>query len=600
MALLLGLLFILLCTDAAKATDRDFTYSHVTLVVVPGLTYSSLIASQDPTVQSMIYHFGIALLSPGNPHKPDAVENLYATVFAGDTANIRNPNKDLLIRTIAFSNRPASVQIVRSATLTEAAMICEGVRERHDAVVVCGLPPVDPKSGEWDQLSVAIIAEPLGASLLRSATTQTLGLVALRDIAPTVLHLAGFPIPPTMTGVPIYSSLWVAGGSGFGRTPSSFRILERMDTISRLNQRTLLPTMWTYGSVSLIALLVALWSLAHGVTIAPGALRYFIRMMMALPLALLIAPVFNPQTLPVYGALIAGIGIALGAIPSMGAIAALTAAVVLIDGVTGTHLVAVSALSGYWLSGIRFYGIGNEYMGVAIGSLLVVPYFMARRWPGIWKKRGASALLAALFAAALFVLSYPAFGAKAGGAITAMTAFVPVWLHLTRQRALTWRVFALSALAGFAMVFVWAVVAHFTGARVTHIQTATEHASHGDVGYIWHIALRKAKMAVLTATVPGVLATYIGLIPAWLLWKRTPLRERVRAFLAADPVFGGIMRCAVGTSAAALMFNDSGFVAMVFIFGSVCVTMIHEMLGTRAVVEEVDNGSGKTLAADVI
>jgi hypothetical protein len=377
-----------------------------------------------------------------------------------------------------------------------------------------------------------------------------------------------------------------------------------MARLAHLNARILLPTMWLYGTISFVALLAALWSVSTGkrqlqgkravhiilpsqrvvtstaltADTQPSLLRYFLRMAAALPLALLLAPLIDPHSLLSYGAAIVCCGLLLAAIPSMGGLAALTVFVIVVDGFTGTHLVARSALSGYWISGIRFYGIGNEYMGVLIGYALVASYYLYRSHYLDPIPAFRNALLAAVYLAIAVALSYPAFGAKAGGAVTSLTAFIPAWLHLACGRKLTWRTFAASAIAGFALVFVWAAVAHFTGARVTHIQTAAAHATHGDIGYIWHVALRKAKMAILTATVPGVLLTYVGMIPVWLLWKRTTLRDRVREHLAADPLYNGLVRVAIGTSAAALLFNDSGFVAMVFIFLAPAVTLIHEML----------------------
>ena len=41
------------------------------------------------------------------------------------------------------------------------------------------------------------------------------------------------------------------------------------------------------------------------------------------------------------------------------------------DGLTGTTLVSQSVLSAYALAGIRFYGIGNEYMGLLLGGALL-------------------------------------------------------------------------------------------------------------------------------------------------------------------------------------------------------------------------------------
>jgi hypothetical protein len=365
-----------------------------------------------------------------------------------------------------------------------------------------------------------------------------------------------------------------------------------MDAVAHLNQKILLATMWAYGLISGGAVLASLWSLSRGIVLWPRLQRYMLRVMMAAPLALMIAAIPDPGNAWFYGLSIAAIGLILGAIPRVEALMTLTAVVIAIDGFMGSPLVARSALSGYWISGIRFYGIGNEYMGILIGSAMVGAYAVAMRWRSAIRGALLSALLAVCLASLLFVLSYPAFGAKAGGAVTAMVAFVPAWFALTKGRRVDDRICVASAIAGFALVFVWAGFATLTGGRTTHIQVAAAHAVHGDAGYIWHMTLRKAKMAVATAIVPGVITTYIGMIPVWFLWQKTSLKNRVREYLATNPVLGAVMRAGIAGSTAALLFNDSGFVAFVFLFGCLSLTLMHEMLGKSLSLEAGSTPAG--------
>lgn len=550
---------------------------RVALIVCPDLTYRS------PLVASLARSSAVALLSPGEPRKPDPIANLYATLYAGDTANTKNPRRNLLLRIIDQPQYRGRVMVrtIRDPVSVERAVQSAGAHGIE--AVVCGLPPLEAGSREWDRLSVLIVARPgetPPASSLTSATTQTPGLAALRDVAPTVLAGAGIPVPDIMAGHPVHPAR-VA--------PST---LASMDTLAYLNQVILLPCSWVYGFIAGSALLTTLWTLSKGIVWRPRLQRYLLRVMMAAPLALMLSAMANIPAAWSYGAAIVLLGAVLGLIPRDDLLLGLTAAAITVDGLLGSPAVARSALSGYWISGIRFYGIGNEYMGILIGSALAAAAGAARHGGDSLRTPAGGALLAACCILILFVLSYPAFGAKAGGAVTAMTAFVPAWRWLVLRRPVTVRVCAASAIAGFAVVFLWATIASATGARETHIQAATDHAAHGDLGYIAHIAVRKAKLAVATATVPGVIVTYVGFIPIWLLWRKTSLKTRIRAFLAREVVFGGIMRAAVAASVAALLFNDSGFVAFIFLFGAPCFTLLSEMLGhTDAACETLTEAS---------
>ena len=158
----------------------------------------------------------------------------------------------------------------------------------------------------------------------------------------------------------------------------------------------------------------------------------------------------------------------------------------------------------YALAGIRFYGIGNEYMGVLIGGALLLAASVRTDTPaagvgiGLW------------FGLVAFVLSFPAYGAKAGGAITAVTIFVIAWRRL-RGLPMRWTHSAAGLAAGFLIVFTWALAGHWLPIRRTHIDTAVGALGHGRFGYIAGVALRKVGLAVRVTLHPGTLLGLLGL-----------------------------------------------------------------------------------------
>ena len=150
--------------------------------------------------------------------------------------------------------------------------------------------------------------------------------------------------------------------------------LRRMDRMVRINQEAQVPVFWTVGlGASAIVFSTLGLLLAGRMAGWVGWLsRYGICVIASWPLALLLTPLWNPLTLHAYLAVILGATALLALLPSPTAIFSLTALVLVGDGLTGTTLVSNSALSEYALSGIRFYGIGNEYMGVLIGGALLL------------------------------------------------------------------------------------------------------------------------------------------------------------------------------------------------------------------------------------
>ena len=115
----------------------------------------------------------------------------------------------------------------------------------------------------------------------------------------------------------------------------------------------------------------------------PRWLVFGIVPLLFLPAALLLAPILIPPTLWEYALRIVAwqFGLAFFALAlarisrcNLPVTVALTnIALILGDILTGQNLLKDSLLSGYALSGIRYYGIGNEYLGVVLAFALTDP-----------------------------------------------------------------------------------------------------------------------------------------------------------------------------------------------------------------------------------
>ncbi len=533
----------------------------------------------------------VALVSPGLPRGADPVANLYATVSAGDQINTSNDyngllqrdlfaagaDQDVTIEEFGDVSNPKSLAALRSRIETIRASSTKSASA--PGIMLVGVVPTDNSPRPWDSLTPIVWIScgrgSTDASLqptLSSDTTQTAGLISLRDIAPTILQAEGAPIPDSMSG---HAAHVVFLGSSRSRD----QMLVRMDDLVRTNQRGLTPFGWTYGIVAGMVFFISIFQISAKKPRFSLVLRFVLRMVIAMPLALMIAPLGYVADVPGYLTEILAVDLIFAAIPSVGALVTLIAVAITLDAYTGTTLVSRSMLSGYWLSGIRFYGIGNEYMGILIGTALTGWAILINKDENTTQAR-ISALLAAWFMVVLIALSYPQFGAKAGGAVTATAAFLPCWLAVSRGKKITFWNFVLSVAIGFSLVFAMSAVAHHFGSRETHIQAATTALQHGRLGYIAHVAVRKAKMAVKVALMPGTLTAIICLFPIIFFWRRAKLRPMVATFLSKRRIYGVALTAGLWGMLAAALFNDSGSVAALLLFGTLVLPLLHEMLGT--------------------
>ena len=453
-------------------------------------------------------------------------------------------------------------------------------------------PPLLP-DGSWNSLTPFLALNVGTLNSLSSDTTQTPGLIAARDLAPTILSLLQVPAPLQMTGAPVRPA------------SVSEAALARLDRLVRLNQEAQDAIFWAVGLVAGAIVFSGLGLyLTRRLTGRTGQMaRYGLRILSAWPLALLLAPLAGPHTVNQYLLEIAAAIGLLALLPSPTIIFSVTALVLVGDGLTGTHLISNSALSEYALSGIRFYGIGNEYMGVLIGGALLAcvaaptPVASADPSPasgrGVRKEKNAPGPiftplplagvgvgrncrgwgLLLWFAFVTFVLSFPAFGAKAGGAVTATATFLIAW-RLLQNRRVRWTHLLGSIALGFALVFLWALLSHVLHLRRTHLETAADALGQGRFGYIAGVSLRKMGLAVRVALHPGTLLGLLafaglGLAIRKLLWTQ------VTVYLSQKPGETAILKAGLWGCLVALLFNDSGIVAAILILQCLALMLLH-------------------------
>lgn len=440
--------------------------------------------------------------------------------------------------------------------------------DTHPRCTVLLVVPTAPLRGAaWDSLTPCFrysSARPR-APVMQSATTQTWGLVAARDVAPTVLALLRVPAPIQMTGAPMEAA----------PVPTNDVLprLHRLDTVTRLNQQAQTPFFWTVGVLGGVVLLLGIGLAFGGPNATPPrvrhAVRYCVRALASLPLALLLAPLVPWHTLPALYACAAALVLLLALVPTPSALLSATALILVIDGVSGTALVSQSLLSVYALPGIRFYGIGNEYMGLLLAGTLTLAgtLFFAKCPPRA---------MTLLFALVVVALSFPSFGAKAGGAVTATATFWVAWRAL-HHRPVGARHVLLGVAVGFAVVLLWGALGHWLPLRRTHIETATAALGHARFGYIAGIVLRKLGLAVQVALHPSTLAGLLGLAVAAVLARRVP-PARFAALRARHPRFAALWKAGLWGSLVCLLFNDSGVVAAILLLTGLALVGLHGLL----------------------
>ncbi len=425
-----------------------------------------------------------------------------------------------------------------------------GIAAAQTAALGSRLVVVSPyaRAAEYAQnerlMPVLVWGKDVPAGLLLSPSTRRPGLVTNTDFAPSVADYFGImrsefrPLPFGFAWSVQPSSVSVMSGS----VPKAARISR--DAIQQARGMRLLPYL---AAVLGFWLLAATAAVCRGFT--PGAWTL-------VPLAALAAALFA-VSLPSFWVLLPcvfGLTLALtrfvGRSSALAFMAAGVTLALITDLVTGNHLMQRSLLGYSAIEGARYYGIGNEAMGLLLGAALTA---IAHFWPAGKATRLALALLMGGI-----VLLLGSAGAKAGGVLVSLAVF-GTFLYAVSGRRWTGRTAILltavvaggMALTALGDAFLMPAHAH------SHIGEAVRRIASGGPGEAGDIIRRKlmveGRLAYHSA---WAVLLWAGVLCTGILWQRTPLKRQLKgqaeaAFRAAGLV--GIFAC--------LLLNDAGVVA---------------------------------------
>ncbi|HOV43299.1 MAG TPA: hypothetical protein PLE01_05210 [Syntrophothermus lipocalidus] len=395
--------------------------------------------------------------------------------------------------------------------------------------------------------------------IIYSATTRRDYLAANLDIAPTILKFLGVKSSYLMEGREIETHAFI-GENKLGEVAALFKETAFVNQLRA-------PLVKGYVGAEIVVLLLMLFVLFF--TKQDKYARWVEFLVFALacvPLVLLVAP-FIPVRNPVgfvgltVVLLLAAVGTIFRAAGSSVlnrflTIALLTVLLLDIDVITGCQLIKSSVLGYDPSSGARYYGIGNEYMGVLIGTTIIAATIAYQKWRNRFWLVGTGAF----FALQVFILAAPNLGANAGGTIAALAAFALTVILMSGLRLRARTVLGIGLLVVSLVVLMAALDMQRPPELQSHIGRAANMIISGGWTEAYGIITRK-------------LAMNIKLI-RYTIWSRVFLVSLATlAVLLYRPhgviksigeeypyVLRGLVGVVTGAFVA-LVFNDSGIVA---------------------------------------
>jgi hypothetical protein len=240
-----------------------------------------------------------------------------------------------------------------------------------------------------------------------------------------------------------------------------------------------------------------------------------------------------------------------------GVICLFTLVVLGIDVMTGSRLQLATPFGLSVLEAGRFYGIGNEALGIygisglfgAAWAALVLLRSSARlaaSGGGPSSRRPAVLAVAAVAVFAVFASGWPGFGGKVGGTI----AMVPCFLLLAMAVAgirLNWRRVLLVAVSGLALFAVFALISYLVPATGhSDIGVFAGNTLHGRSG---GLLLRKinSNLGSLSVNAFSPLVPIVAIVTGLMLWRPAWFRlHNAPLAYQAEPPMGPLLRPVLG------------------------------------------------------
>ncbi|SKA04566.1 hypothetical protein [Selenihalanaerobacter shriftii] len=492
-------------------------------------------------------------------------------VESGDTARVESVRSALLIKRFIQLKKET---IQRADELL--GKVLNKINLQKDQIMIATPTPSDRAQKEGRKLTLTILAgKGVDRGLLTSSTTKRSGIIANVDIAPTILDSLNVKNKPIqMIGNPIY-------------TISTSRALINL---KRLNDQIIKTFTWRPTLIKGFILLQIIILILAAIIILfknriPDFLKnlveYFLIVLLVIPLFLLLSKYFISFSL--YSAIGLFLLLSLGIVYLLKRVVAheIDTVLIILNLISGlliydlwneAGLIKRSVLGYSPVIGARFYGIGNEFMGLLIGTVLIGITGLFDRFPK-WSK-WKDFILPLLFILVILTIGHPKIGANFGGLLTSLAAFTFTYVLIKGYQFNVKQILFIIILVGVAIggLVIYDTIA--SNRSTTHIGRTVLLIKNGGFSEFIRIIHRKVSMnlKLLQWTIwTKVILSFIFILAILFKYPAGVVRQIIDDYSFLRYGFSGVICGSIVT----MLVNDSGVVATATLLLPAVVTFVY-------------------------
>lgn len=426
----------------------------------------------------------------------------------------------------------------------------------NDVVYIASAFPSKLAYKNKERLSPIVKFKGNEKGLLSSSTTRRDGIVANIDVGVDILNEFG-----------LKNELMVGRAYSLVEKDDNIEFLshelEKMATVSNI-RANVVNTFVGVVSVSWVIGVIAILfrNRISNKEKVFKVLKEFIKLGIIMPLAFILAPIFNFKTPLLMTVGIIGTTLALyllgrllfkDDLKQMGFFALLTITIIVIDCIFGTYLMKNNIMSYDAIVGARYYGVGNEYEGVSIASPIFAFAILLT-----YNKKLPKWLVVLASILILITSAYPTMGANVGGAISQTAAYL-LFIMLIYDVKLDFKKVILIGVAVVAVVCAFAFFDIISGSE-SHLGLFVQQIFINGPSTIIQTFARKISMNLKLAQTSvwvNILLSGIFIIGIFIIRPPKQFRTIAKKY---PMIFKGFIASFVGCIVT-LLVNDSGIVA---------------------------------------
>lgn len=398
--------------------------------------------------------------------------------------------------------------------------------------------------------------EITGGSWLISSSTKRQGIVSNIDVAPTILSFFNIDRPGYIAGHKITSSDKIA------QQAELTNMLARLINIHNLRPGIIKPYIFSI-IVLLSAIAVCLFFKKQKVL---KNLKPLLVVITLFPLIYLYLPInsstalwlFWVETILLVAILTCILNRLFRGLKMFYIVYQMTSLAILIDLLGGAKFIKYSVLGYDPISGARYYGIGNEFMGVLVGASIMAAGISLDNIKT--HQKAFKTFWSFYFSLAFLIIGSPFLGTNVGGAIASSVGFIlALFIFYYGRITIKQGIFSMFMITGFLI-----------GAFLFDFRQPIENQSH--IGRLANNIIENGISPFITIIKRKMLINYK--LVKYTIWSRVFLvsllvmllafiqpKGILRARLEKYPHMGGALLATFISSLVVLVVNDSGIVA---------------------------------------